>query len=156
MCNLQKIVINKEVINICYPFPAELGKTYARLIVTFRFLCYYAIPLFIIGIFYALIAKHLIHAASHVPGENFQGVQRQVISALLYLFIVFVQFMVFLSLACFVDEYLWWCCCVCPGVVFEKLFGKIEVIIEDTREYLRMLEGKFLDEIIFMSYDKNK
>ncbi|CAG9801164.1 unnamed protein product [Chironomus riparius] len=75
---IKKIVINSEVINICYPFPAELGKGYARLIVTFRFLCYYAIPLFIIGIFYALIAKHLIHAASHVPGENFQGVQRQV------------------------------------------------------------------------------
>ena len=102
MCNLQKIVINSEVINICYPFPAELGKGYARLIVTFRFLCYYAIPLFIIGIFYAMIAKHLIHAASHVPGENFQGVQRQVISALLCVFIVFVQF-ISLSLACFMD-----------------------------------------------------
>lgn len=46
-----------------------------------RFACYYAIPLSIIGIFYVLIAKHLIHSASHVPGE-IQGAQRQVISKL--------------------------------------------------------------------------
>jgi bombesin-like receptor 3 len=75
---LQKIVINKETISICYPFPMEFGKNYARLIVTFRFLCYYAIPLSVIGIFYALIAKHLIYAASHVPGEIHHNAQRQV------------------------------------------------------------------------------
>jgi bombesin receptor subtype-3 len=74
----QQIVINKEVINICYPFPEEFGKGYAKIIVLFRFCVYYAIPLFIIGIFYALIAKHLIHSAKHVPGEK-QGAQRQVI-----------------------------------------------------------------------------
>lgn len=82
---LQKIVINKEVINICYPFPDELGKNYAKFIVLFRFCCYYAIPLFIIGIFYALIAKHLIHSASHVIGE-IQGAQRQVISAINFVY----------------------------------------------------------------------
>lgn len=62
---------------VCYPFPEEWGIGYARFIVMFRFCCYYAIPLFIIGIFYALIAKHLIYSASHVPGE-LQGAQRQV------------------------------------------------------------------------------
>jgi hypothetical protein len=64
----------------------EFGKNYARLIVTFRFLCYYAIPLFVIGIFYALIAKHLIYAASHVPGEIHHNAQRQVISDSYFVF----------------------------------------------------------------------
>lgn len=46
-----------------------------------RFAFYYAIPLFVIGVFYVLIAKHLIHSASHVPGE-IQGAQRQVMNKL--------------------------------------------------------------------------
>lgn len=66
---------------ICYPFPDDLGPFYPKIIVMLRFACYYAIPLFIIGIFYVLIAKHLIHSASHVPGE-IQGAQRQVIKRL--------------------------------------------------------------------------
>lgn len=66
---------------ICYPFPDDLGPFYPKFIVMMRFACYYAIPLFIIGIFYVLIAKHLIHSASHCPGEM-QGAQRQVINRL--------------------------------------------------------------------------
>lgn len=132
LCNLQKIVINGEVINICYPFPAELGKSYARLIVTFRFLCYYAIPLFIIGIFYVLIAKHLIHAASHVPGENFQGVQRQVISALccmylLYLFNFIFIFSVIFSMLCGL-KFMKLLSCVCPGLLISSL-GKLRLLL---------------------------
>lgn len=64
---------------ICYPFPEEWGKTYAKSIVLCRFLFYYAIPLLIISIFYILIAKHLMHSANHVPGE-LQGTERQVIN----------------------------------------------------------------------------
>lgn len=79
---LQRMNINKDVhINICYPFPEELGKNYARFIVTFKFLSYYAIPLSIIGIFYVLIAKHLIR--SHVPGE-IQSAHRQVITSTMH------------------------------------------------------------------------
>lgn len=76
---LQTMDVNNNVtFKICYPFPEEWGPNYPKLIVMFRFACYYAIPLFIIGIFYVLIAKHLIYSASHVPGE-LQGAQRQVI-----------------------------------------------------------------------------
>lgn len=71
-------VNNNVTFKICYPFPEEWGPDYPKLIVMLRFACYYAIPLFIIGIFYVLIAKHLIYSASHVPGE-LQGAQRQVI-----------------------------------------------------------------------------
>lgn len=70
-------VNNNITFKICYPFPEEWGPNYPKIIVMFRFGCYYAIPLFIIGIFYVLIAKHLIYSASHVPGEM-QGAQRQV------------------------------------------------------------------------------
>ncbi|CAO1360169.1 unnamed protein product [Diamesa serratosioi] len=75
---VKTISVNRNVsFNICYPFPDEWGKVYAKSIIMGRFLIYYAIPLCIIGIFYILIAKHLIHSASHVPGE-LQGAVRQV------------------------------------------------------------------------------
>lgn len=64
-------------LHICYPFPSEWGEDYAKTIVLIKFLIYYAIPLFIIGVFYILIARHLIHSASNVPGET-QGTMRQV------------------------------------------------------------------------------
>lgn len=72
--------MNKEVsFELCYPFgPPEWGKTYARYIVMARFMIFYAIPLLIIAIFYALIARHLFYSASNVPGEM-QGALRQVI-----------------------------------------------------------------------------
>ncbi|EDS45768.1 bombesin receptor subtype-3 [Culex quinquefasciatus] len=75
---MQTAVVNKDVtIDFCYPFPGEWGPDYARGIVLGKFLAYYAVPLCIIGIFYALIARHLIHSAKHVPGET-QGTVRQV------------------------------------------------------------------------------
>jgi hypothetical protein len=70
-------VTNNITIHICYPFPEEFGENYPKIIVMFRFLCYYAIPLFIIGVFYVLIAKHLFYSAHNMPGE-IQGAQRQV------------------------------------------------------------------------------
>nr|XP_029724258.1 neuropeptide CCHamide-1 receptor-like [Aedes albopictus]XP_029724259.1 neuropeptide CCHamide-1 receptor-like [Aedes albopictus] len=70
--------VNKDVtIDFCYPFPGKWGPEYARGIVLGKFLAYYAVPLCIIAIFYALIARHLIHSAKHVPGET-QGTVRQV------------------------------------------------------------------------------
>ncbi|KAG5677840.1 hypothetical protein PVAND_007562 [Polypedilum vanderplanki] len=73
---IRKIVINKEVISICYPFPTEFGKTYAQGIVIFRFLVYYTIPLLLIAVIYAVIAQHLI--CSPVIGEINQNAQRQI------------------------------------------------------------------------------
>lgn len=73
---------NNMTIKVCYPFPEEWGPNYPKVIVLFRFACYYAIPLFIIGIFYVLIAKHLIH--SHVPGEIQGSLNRQVITNVIF------------------------------------------------------------------------
>uniref|UniRef100_A0A182FTD1 G-protein coupled receptors family 1 profile domain-containing protein n=1 Tax=Anopheles albimanus TaxID=7167 RepID=A0A182FTD1_ANOAL len=76
--HIKTVMINKDVsFYFCYPFPEEWGPQYARGIVLGKFLIYYAVPLFIIGIFYALIARHLIHSAKHVPGEM-QGTVRQI------------------------------------------------------------------------------
>lgn len=44
--------------------------------VLLRFLVYYAVPLVIIGVFYILIARHLMYAAN-MPGEM-HGAVRQV------------------------------------------------------------------------------
>uniref|UniRef100_A0A182VM06 G-protein coupled receptors family 1 profile domain-containing protein n=1 Tax=Anopheles merus TaxID=30066 RepID=A0A182VM06_ANOME len=76
--HIKTVVVNKDVsFYFCYPFPDEWGSQYARGMVLGKFLVYYAVPLFIIGIFYALIARHLIHSAKHVPGEM-QGTVRQI------------------------------------------------------------------------------
>lgn len=71
------MVINKNTsFNYCYPFPGEWGQEYAKTIVLAKFLVYYAIPLIVIGMFYVMIARHLIYSAN-VPGE-IQGALRQV------------------------------------------------------------------------------
>jgi gastrin-releasing peptide receptor len=71
--------VNKEkTFSVCYPFPDEWGPEYAKGVVLGKFLVFYACPLQIIAIFYALIAVHLIRSASNVPGET-QGTARQVI-----------------------------------------------------------------------------
>uniref|UniRef100_A0A182QV95 G-protein coupled receptors family 1 profile domain-containing protein n=1 Tax=Anopheles farauti TaxID=69004 RepID=A0A182QV95_9DIPT len=76
--HIKTVIVNKDVsFYFCYPFPDEWGPQYARGMVLGKFLVYYAVPLFIIGIFYALIARHLIHSAKHVPGEM-QGTVRQI------------------------------------------------------------------------------
>ena len=74
---LQHLKINSnKSISFCYPFPVEWGGHYAKSIVLARFLIYYAVPLLIIGIFYIMIARHLMFSA-RVPGE-IQGAMRQV------------------------------------------------------------------------------
>lgn len=62
---------------VCYPYPQEWGPVYAKSMVVFKFLAYYAVPLYVICVFYVLIALHLIHSARDMPGEK-QGAQRQV------------------------------------------------------------------------------
>lgn len=47
---------------MCYPFPDEFGPNYPKMIVLYRFLIYYVIPLIIISIFYVLMALHLIRS----------------------------------------------------------------------------------------------
>ncbi|XP_055921058.1 neuropeptide CCHamide-1 receptor-like [Eupeodes corollae] len=75
--SVKRVNINSnKSFSLCYPFPDEWGPGYAKLMVLLRFLVYYAVPLIIIGIFYVLIARHLVYTAS-VPGEM-QGAVRQV------------------------------------------------------------------------------
>ncbi|XP_055840244.1 neuropeptide CCHamide-1 receptor [Episyrphus balteatus] len=75
--SVKRVNINSnKSFSYCYPFPDEWGPGYAKLMVLLRFLVYYAVPLIIIGIFYVLIARHLVYTAS-VPGEM-QGAVRQV------------------------------------------------------------------------------
>ncbi|GAB0098041.1 Neuropeptide CCHamide-1 receptor [Sergentomyia squamirostris] len=77
--HIRVVQVNKDVsFELCYPFgPPEWGKAYARYMVLARFMIFYAIPLLIIAIFYALIARHLFYSASNVPGEM-QGALRQI------------------------------------------------------------------------------
>ncbi|KAM7344246.1 CCHamide-1 receptor isoform 2-T3 [Cochliomyia hominivorax] len=75
--HVKHVTINsRKSFSVCYPFPEEWGLDYAKTMVLLRFLVYYAIPLVIIGVFYALIARHLMYAAN-VPGEM-HGAIRQV------------------------------------------------------------------------------
>lgn len=56
-------------IEYCYPFPAALGDGYAKTMVLFKVLVYYAVPLCVIGCFYLLMAHHLMVSTRNMPGE---------------------------------------------------------------------------------------
>ncbi|KAF6210431.1 hypothetical protein GE061_013537 [Apolygus lucorum] len=70
-------VSNDTEIEFCTPFPPEFGEMYKKSIVLFRFLGYYAGPLFIIAAFYTLMARHLVLSTRNMPGE-LQGQSNQV------------------------------------------------------------------------------
>nr|XP_012142847.1 PREDICTED: gastrin-releasing peptide receptor-like [Megachile rotundata] len=61
----------------CYPFPERFGPKYPQIIVICRFFINYAIPLTVIGVFYALMARHLMRSTRNIPGE-IQGQVRQI------------------------------------------------------------------------------
>lgn len=68
---LKEIQITKErSIDVCYPFPEELGSWYPKTVVMTRFVVYYALPLFIIAFFYILMARHLVLSTHNLPGES--------------------------------------------------------------------------------------
>lgn len=56
---------------VCFPFPEWLGETYPKIVVLFKMLLLYAIPLIIIAIFYCLMARHLFSTTVALPGEAF-------------------------------------------------------------------------------------
>jgi len=58
---------------VCYPYPAHWGGAMTLL----RFIVYYAVPLVVIGVLYALMARHLILSTKNMPGEQ-QGQARQI------------------------------------------------------------------------------
>lgn len=47
-------------VTICYPFPEEFGRGYAKFIVISRFMVHYCLPLIIIGTFYLIMARYLL------------------------------------------------------------------------------------------------
>ncbi|CAG7828242.1 unnamed protein product, partial [Allacma fusca] len=61
---------------ICYPYPPELGPNYPKIIVMFKFLVYYAVPLCFIATFYIIMARHLVLSTRNMPGEA-QGQAKQ-------------------------------------------------------------------------------
>jgi len=68
---------NHSVIVYCYPFPGDIGDTLDKLLIIFKFLTYYAIPLCVITIFYVLMAVHLEKSARNMPGEAAHSTQVQ-------------------------------------------------------------------------------
>lgn len=67
---LQKQNITKDNnMAYCYPFPSKLGPNYPKVIIMTKFLVHYAIPLFIIGFFYTLMAARLESSTRNMPGE---------------------------------------------------------------------------------------
>lgn len=68
---LKEIQITKDrTIQVCYPFPEELGSWYPKTVVMTRFIAYYALPLFVIAFFYILMARHLVLSTHNLPGES--------------------------------------------------------------------------------------
>lgn len=59
-----------KYINVCYPFPSDLGPWYPKIIVIMKFLCYYVIPLVIISVFYSLMARSLIRTTENPVCNN--------------------------------------------------------------------------------------
>ncbi|XP_026805202.1 neuropeptide CCHamide-1 receptor-like, partial [Rhopalosiphum maidis] len=70
-------VHNVTLFEVCYPFSEHLGPAYPKVMVTVKFLVYYAVPLAVIAFFYVLIARYLLHTTNNMPGE-LQGQIRQV------------------------------------------------------------------------------
>ncbi|XP_059483796.1 neuropeptide CCHamide-1 receptor [Neocloeon triangulifer] len=59
-----------QTIRVCYPWAEEWGANFPRQIVTVRFVVFYLAPLSVIGVFYALMARHLLISARRgLPGE---------------------------------------------------------------------------------------
>ncbi|XP_050591593.1 neuropeptide CCHamide-1 receptor-like [Bombus affinis] len=62
-------ITTNSSIHICNPFPVELGASYRRGVVLFKFLAYYIIPLLIISVFYFQIVRHLQLSTRNMPCE---------------------------------------------------------------------------------------
>lgn len=74
---LQDFHFHNVTFYVCYPYPDEWGIDYRQSMVLTRFVVYFAAPLLVIAIFYALMAHHLIRSARDLPGEM-HGAVRQV------------------------------------------------------------------------------
>jgi bombesin receptor subtype-3 len=95
---------NNSVLIYCYPLPGDIGDTHDKLLIVFKFLAYYAIPLCVIAIFYVLMAFHLEKSAKNMPGEAAHSTQVQarkkvakmVLSFVVIFFVCFLPYHVFM------------------------------------------------------------
>ncbi|XP_076315514.1 neuropeptide CCHamide-1 receptor-like [Tachypleus tridentatus] len=65
-----------KIIYVCYPYPEYMMPWYPRTMVLIKFLLFYTLPLLITGIFYSLIARHLIRSSRNVVGKNHSHVKQ--------------------------------------------------------------------------------
>lgn len=66
-----------HVIYVCYPFPENMIPWYPRIMVLVKFSFLYVIPLSIIAIFYALMARHLLSASKDCVGANDSHIKKR-------------------------------------------------------------------------------
>ncbi|KAL0274989.1 UNVERIFIED_CONTAM: hypothetical protein PYX00_002987 [Menopon gallinae] len=91
---LKSLEINEhKKIEVCYPFPEDKHPWYARTVVMFKFVVYYALPLVIIGFFYILMARHLVLSTKNLPGESSRQVRARkkvakMVSAFVFIFAI--------------------------------------------------------------------
>ncbi|XP_047106306.1 neuropeptide CCHamide-1 receptor-like [Schistocerca piceifrons] len=71
--HINYMVVNPKVsIEICYPFP---DLAYARVVVLAKMVVYYVLPLAVIAVFYALMARHLLRSTRDMPQHCSQARQ---------------------------------------------------------------------------------
>lgn len=68
---------DSKSVEICYPFPQEFGIIYPRVMTAVKFCVIYLIPLLIIGTFYSLMAKNLLHLTENMPASSTKYTKRQ-------------------------------------------------------------------------------
>lgn len=97
--------IKNITIEVCSPYPEEWGIWYPRMVVTVKFVVYYALPLLIISFFYVLMARHLVLSTQNLPGESGRQVRaRKKVAKMVLAF-------VFIFAICFLPQHiymLWW------------------------------------------------
>jgi gastrin-releasing peptide receptor len=60
----------QEVFYTCVEYPADWGEWYPKFHTIFRFIIYFALPVYIIALFYVMIARILVHSSYHMPVEG--------------------------------------------------------------------------------------
>ena len=54
---------------ICYPYPEYMGPDFPKTIVLIKSITHYFLPLFTIGTFYIIMARHLLRSSRSLPGQ---------------------------------------------------------------------------------------
>ena len=60
---------NMQTFQVCVVYPVHWGKWYPKFHVMFRFIVYFAMPIFIIATFYTSMARILVLSGQRMPGE---------------------------------------------------------------------------------------